>query len=171
MIEHTALRIDARPDGQGPSPFNAAALARCSLAAIWHMYIRYPLKRRSGATIIVVATTRPETMLGDTAVAVHPDDARYKDLIGKRVVLPLVGREIAIIADEYADPEKGSGAVKITPAHDFNDYEVYKRHPEIGLINIFDATAQLNDDVPEKYAGSIGSLRASASSRTLRRWR
>src|SRR5258705_6265121 len=100
---------------------------------------------------IVVATTRPETMLGDTAVAVHPADERYKDLIGKTVVLPLVGREIPIIADDYANPEKGSGAVKITPAHDFNDYQVYKRHPEIGLINIFDATAHLNDSVPEKY--------------------
>ena len=85
-------------------------------------------------------------MLGDTAVAVHPEDERYKALIGKKVVLPLVGREIPIVADEYADPEKGSGAVKITPAHDFNDYQVYKRHPEIGLINILDAKAQLNDE-------------------------
>jgi valyl-tRNA synthetase len=102
---------------------------------------------------IVVATTRPETMLGDTAVAVHPDDERYQALIGKTVVLPLVGREMAIVADSYADPKKGSGAVKITPAHDFNDYQVYKRHPEIGLINILDAKAQLNDAVPEKYRG------------------
>jgi valyl-tRNA synthetase len=102
---------------------------------------------------IVVATTRPETMLGDTAVAVHPDDPRYQALVGKSVVLPLVGREIPIIADSYADPKKGSGAVKITPAHDFNDYQVYKRHPEIGLINILDAKAQLNDEVPEKYRG------------------
>jgi valyl-tRNA synthetase len=82
-------------------------------------------------------------MLGDTAVAVHPEDERYKHLVGKTVVLPLVGREIPIIADEYSDPEKGSGAVKITPAHDFNDYEVYRRHPEIGLVNIFDAEARI----------------------------
>ena len=104
------------------------------------------------ARFIVVATTRPETMLGDTAVAVHPEDERYKDLIGKTVVLPLVGREIPIVADEYSDPEKGSGAVKITPAHDFNDYEVGKRH-DLPLVNIFDAKAQLNDNVPEKYRG------------------
>ena len=89
---------------------------------VGHLYhFRYPLKD-DPAQFIVVATTRPETMLGDTAVAVHPEDERYKDLIGKTVVLPLVGREIPIVADEYADPEKGSGAVKITPAHDFNDY-------------------------------------------------
>jgi len=117
---------------------------------LWHF--RYPLKEVP-SKFIVVATTRPETMLGDTAVAVHPEDGRYKDLVGKTVVLPLVGREIPIIADEYSDPEKGSGAVKITPAHDFNDYEVYRRHPEIGLVNIFDAKAQLNDAVPEKYRG------------------
>jgi valyl-tRNA synthetase len=136
---------------------------------LWHF--RYPLK--DGQTYrypiafdddcnptdweqrdhIVVATTRPETMLGDTAVAVHPDDERYQALIGKIVLLPLVGREITIVADSYADPKKGSGAVKITPAHDFNDYQVYQRHPEIGLINIFDAKAQLNEHVPEKYRG------------------
>jgi valyl-tRNA synthetase len=107
---------------------------------LWHF--KYPLKD-DPSRFIVVATTRPETMLGDTAVAVHPEDERYKSLIGKKVVLPLVGREIPIIADEYADPEKGSGAVKITPAHDFNDYQVYKRHPEIGLINILDERAQI----------------------------
>ena len=117
---------------------------------LWHF--KYPLKD-DPSKFIVVATTRPETMLGDTAVAVHPEDERYKALIGKKVVLPLVGREIPIIADEYADPEKGSGAVKITPAHDFNDYQVYKRHPEIGLINIMDAKAQLNENAPEKYRG------------------
>jgi valyl-tRNA synthetase len=117
---------------------------------LWHF--SYPLKD-DPSRFIVVATTRPETMLGDTAVAVHPDDERYKDLIGRKVTLPLVGREIPIIADSYADPEKGSGAVKITPAHDFSDYQVYKRHPEIGLISILDARAQLNDNVPEKYRG------------------
>jgi valyl-tRNA synthetase len=99
-----------------------------------------------------VATTRPETMLGDTAVAVHPEDERYKDLIGKKVVLPLVGREIPIVADDYSDPDIGSGAVKITPAHDFNDYQVGKRH-NLPLVNIFDARAQLNENVPEKYRG------------------
>src|SRR5262245_32403397 len=118
--------------------------------SLWHF--RYPLKD-DPSRFIVVATTRPETMLGDTSVAVHPEDERYRDLIGKKVVLPLVGREIPIIADEYADPEKGSGAVKITPAHDFNDYQVYKRHPEIGLINILDAKAQINENAPEKYRG------------------
>ncbi len=82
-------------------------------------------------------------MLGDTAVAVHPSDERYADLVGKMVVLPLVGRRIPIVADEYSDPEKGSGAVKITPAHDFNDFEVGKRH-KLPLINIFDGEAQLD---------------------------
>ena len=98
---------------------------------LWHL--RYPIEGKTfdpddPSTFIVVATTRPETMLGDTAVAVHPDDERYKALVGKNVILPLVGRKIPIIADEYSDPEKGSGAVKITPAHDFNDFEVGKRH-------------------------------------------
>jgi valyl-tRNA synthetase len=108
--------------------------------SLW--YLRYPLQGKTfnpddPSTFIVVATTRPETMLGDTAVAVHPDDERYADLIGKRVILPLVGREIPIIADEYSDPEKGSGAVKITPAHDFNDFEVGKRHglPQISVLD------------------------------------
>jgi valyl-tRNA synthetase len=116
---------------------------------LWH--IKYPLKD-DPTRFIVVATTRPETMLGDTAVAVHPTDERYQGLLGRTVVLPLVGREIPIVADEYSDPEKGSGAVKITPAHDFNDYEVGKRHL-LPLINIFDARANLNDNVPEKYRG------------------
>jgi valyl-tRNA synthetase len=112
---------------------------------LWH--IRYPIEERcfnpdDPATFIVVATTRPETMLGDTAVAVHPDDPRYKKLVGQNVVLPLVGRKIPIIADEYSDPEKGSGAVKITPAHDFNDFEVGKRH-QLPLVNIFSVEARL----------------------------
>jgi valyl-tRNA synthetase len=93
--------------------------------SLWH--IRYPLAD-DPARFLVVATTRPETMLGDTAVAVHPEDARYRNLIGKDVVLPLVGRRIPVVADEYSDPEKGTGAVKITPAHDFNDFEVGRRH-------------------------------------------
>ena len=112
---------------------------------LWHL--RYPIEGKTfhpndRSTFIVVATTRPETMLGDTAVAVHPDDERYKDLVGKNVILPLVGRKIPIIADEYSDPEKGSGAVKVTPAHDFNDFEVGKRH-NLPQINIFSAEAKL----------------------------
>ncbi|MEE8530974.1 MAG: valine--tRNA ligase [Hyphomicrobium sp.] len=114
---------------------------------LWHF--KYPLKD-DPEKFIVVATTRPETMLGDTAVAVHPDDERYKDLVGKTVVLPLVGREIPIVADEYSDPEKGSGAVKITPAHDFNDFEVGKRH-DLAQINIFDEHARINENAPEAY--------------------
>ncbi|MBO6827459.1 MAG: valine--tRNA ligase, partial [Sneathiella sp.] len=116
---------------------------------MWHF--NYPIEGEEGR-YITVATTRPETMLGDTGVAVHPDDDRYKDLIGKNVVLPIVGRLIPIVADEYADPEQGSGAVKITPAHDFNDFEVGKR-AGLEVINIMDINACLNDDVPEKYRG------------------
>ncbi|HEY1751100.1 MAG TPA: valine--tRNA ligase [Caulobacteraceae bacterium] len=113
--------------------------------------IRYPIEGEAGRHI-VVATTRPETMLGDTAVAVHPDDERYKDLVGKQVRLPLSDRLIPIVADEHADPEKGTGAVKITPAHDFNDFRVGQRH-DLPLINIFTPDAKLNDAAPEKYRG------------------
>ncbi len=107
--------------------------------SLWHF--RYPVEGEPGR-FITVATTRPETMLGDTAVAVHPDDVRYGDLVGKHAILPLVGRRIPIVADEYSDPEKGSGAVKITPAHDFNDFEVGRRHG-LTLINIFDPEARV----------------------------
>ncbi len=106
---------------------------------LWHF--KYPIEGREGS-YITVATTRPETMLGDTAVAVHPDDERYRDLIGRHAILPLVGRRIPIIADAYSDPEKGSGAVKITPAHDFNDFDVGRRH-HLPIINIFDRSARL----------------------------
>jgi valyl-tRNA synthetase len=106
---------------------------------LWH--IKYPIE--GSDEFIVVATTRPETMLGDVAVAVHPDNERLKHLIGKTAILPLVGRRIPVIADEYADPEKGTGAVKITPAHDFNDFEVGKRH-HLPLINVFDDEAHLS---------------------------
>jgi valyl-tRNA synthetase len=106
--------------------------------SLW--YIKYPIE--GSDEFIVVATTRPETMLGDVAVAVHPDNERLKHLIGKHAILPLVGRRIPIIGDDYADPEKGSGAVKITPAHDFNDFEVGKRH-DLPLINVFDQEAHL----------------------------
>ncbi|MDR6357667.1 valyl-tRNA synthetase [Pseudomonas psychrotolerans] len=111
---------------------------------LWHL--RYPLadgaRTAEGADHLVVATTRPETLLGDAAVAVHPEDPRYKDLIGQYVELPLVGRRIPIVADDYCDPEFGTGCVKITPAHDFNDYEVGKRH-NLPLINVFDADAAI----------------------------
>jgi valyl-tRNA synthetase len=115
---------------------------------LWHL--RYPLADASGH--LVVATTRPETMLGDTAVAVHPDDERYRHLVGKQIRLPLTDRLIPIVADDYADPAFGSGCVKITPGHDFNDYELGKRHT-LPLINIFDANATLNDEVPARYRG------------------
>ena len=115
---------------------------------MWHF--RYPLSDGSGH--LVVATTRPETMLGDTAVAVHPEDPRYKDLIGQTVRLPLADRDIPIIADDYVDPDFGSGCVKITPAHDFNDYEVGKRH-DLPQINLFTIEAQLNDNAPQAYRG------------------
>ncbi|MBN9020716.1 MAG: valine--tRNA ligase, partial [Rhizobiales bacterium] len=100
-------------------------------------HFKYPIEGEEGR-FIVVATTRPETMLGDTGVAVHPEDERYRDLVGKHAILPLVGRRIRIVADEYADPEAGTGAVKITPAHDFNDFEVGKRHdlPQINILDI-----------------------------------
>ena len=104
-------------------------------------YIKYPIEGTS--EFITVATTRPETMLGDTAVAVHPDDERYKHLVGKQVILPLVGRRIPIIAEEYSDPEKGTGAVKITPAHDFNDFEVGRRH-HLQQISVLDVEAKLD---------------------------
>jgi len=119
--------------------------------SLW--YLRYPLEGKSfdpadAASFIVVATTRPETMLGDSAVAVHPDDERYRDLIGKHVILPLVGRKIPIVADDYSDPEKGSGAVKITPAHDFNDFEVGRRHnlPQISVLDQEGCLALLDNE-------------------------
>ncbi|MBF8268928.1 MAG: valine--tRNA ligase [Gammaproteobacteria bacterium] len=132
---------------------------------LWH--IRYPLKddvqgrtsaaggRMPGAAgkdYLVVATTRPETMLGDTAVAVNPDDERYRDLIGQQLILPLTGRTIPIIADNYVDPEFGTGCVKITPAHDFNDYAIGQRH-NLPLINIFTIDAVINDNGPSAYRG------------------
>ncbi|WP_119343425.1 valine--tRNA ligase [Facilibium subflavum] len=116
--------------------------------ALWHF--SYPLEDGSG--VIEIATTRPETMLGDVAVAVHPEDARYKNLIGKKVKLPLTDRLIPIIADDYVEKEFGTGCVKITPAHDFNDYEIGKRHG-LEIINILTPDATLNDNVPEKYRG------------------
>ncbi len=113
---------------------------------MWHM--RYPISGEEG--FLTVATTRPETMLGDSAVAVHPEDSRYTHLIGKHIELPLTGRTIPIIADDYVDPGFGSGCVKITPAHDFNDYEVGKRH-DLELINIFTIEARINEQAPQQY--------------------
>ncbi len=133
---------------------------------LWHL--RYPLADGTGH--LIVATTRPETMLGDTAVAVHPEDERYRHLVGKQIRLPLADRLIPIIADEYVDPAFGSGCVKITPGHDFNDYDVGKRH-DLPLINIFDANASLNDEVPAEVSrpGSFEGPQA-ASSPTSKLW-
>ena len=113
---------------------------------LWHF--RYPLA--SGEGHLTVATTRPETMLGDSAVAVHPDDERYKDLVGQEIILPIVGRRIPIIADDYVDPKFGTGCLKITPAHDFNDYEIGKRH-DLPIFNILTDGAALNNEVPDAY--------------------
>jgi valyl-tRNA synthetase len=115
---------------------------------LWHL--KYPLS--GGGGYLIVATTRPETMLGDTAVAVHPDDERYRHLIGRQVRLPLAERDIPVIADEYVDPAFGSGCVKITPAHDFNDYEIGQRHG-LAMINVMTLDAALNDEVPAPYRG------------------
>jgi valyl-tRNA synthetase len=124
---------------------------------LWHF--RYPVDGENfdpenPQTFITVATTRPETMLGDTAVAVHPDDERYKGLVGKKVILPIVGRKIPVVADEYSDPEKGSGAVKITPAHDFNDFEVGKRH-KLPAINILTVEARINLKENEDFVEGV----------------
>ena len=116
--------------------------------SLWHF--RYPLANNAG--FLVVATTRPETMLGDTAVAVHPEDERYTHLIGETIRLPLADRDIPIIADDYVDPEFGTGCVKITPGHDFNDHAMGERH-ELPVLNIMTKNAELNDDVPEAYRG------------------
>jgi valyl-tRNA synthetase len=115
---------------------------------LWHL--RYPMVEGPG--YLVVATTRPETMLGDAAVAVHPDDERYRHLLGRRVRLPLTDRELPIVADAFVDPTFGSGCVKITPAHDFNDYELGQRH-NLPMINIMTLDAALNDNVPKAYQG------------------
>ena len=116
---------------------------------LWHF--KYPIEGEADR-YITVATTRPETMLGDTGVAVHPDDDRYRDLVGKNAVLPLVGRLLPIVADDYSDMEQGTGAVKMTPAHDFNDFEVGRRH-DLELVNIFDSQARVNENAPEAYRG------------------
>ncbi len=113
-------------------------------------YIKYPIE--NSEDFITIATTRPETMLGDSAVAVHPKDKRFKKYLGKNVILPLSNRKVKIIADEYADPEQGTGAVKITPAHDFNDYDVGKRN-KLEIINIFTDDGKINHNAPSNYRG------------------
>ncbi|MEM7259600.1 MAG: class I tRNA ligase family protein, partial [Pseudomonadota bacterium] len=123
-------------------------LSEDEAGSLWHF--NYPLA--SGDGHLTVATTRPETMLGDTAVAVHPDDERYQHLIGKEIELPIVGRRIPIVADDYVDPEFGTGCVKITPAHDFNDYELGKRH-NLPMINVMTDDAAMAADVPQAYRG------------------
>jgi valyl-tRNA synthetase len=122
--------------------------AREEESRLW--YIRYPLE--SGEGHVIVATTRPETMLGDVAVAVNPEDSAYKDIVGSRVILPLTGRSIPVISDEYVDPEFGTGCVKITPAHDFNDYRVGLRH-RLEPVNIFTLDARINENAPPPYRG------------------
>ena len=116
--------------------------------SLW--YIDYEIENEN--KVITVATTRPETMFGDTAIAVHPEDERYKDAIGKFAILPIVNRRLIILADEYAKVDQGSGAVKITPAHDFNDYELGRRH-NLEVVNIFDENAKLNENCPKEYEG------------------
>jgi valyl-tRNA synthetase len=132
---------------------------------LWHF--RYPLAKgevtAEGKDYLVVATTRPETLLGDTAVAVHPEDERYQSLIGKSVILPLVGRELPIVADDYVDIEFGTGCVKITPAHDFNDYEIGKRH-QLPLINVFNLNAEILSEA-ESY--NVQGLRIEGIDLTL----
>jgi valyl-tRNA synthetase len=131
--------------------------------SLWH--IRYPIADEPARSIIV-ATTRPETMLGDTAVAVHPKDARYGDLVGKLAVLPLVGRRIPIVADEYSDPEKGTGAVKITPAHDFNDFEVGRRH-DLPMPTILDREARVSIAEIDDALASVNGVSDPAFTRSL----
>ena len=113
-------------------------------------FIKYKLYDSN--EFLVVATTRPETMFGDTAVAIHPKNPELKSFIGRKVIVPLVNKEIPVIADDYADPDKGSGAVKITPAHDFNDFIIGKKH-NLNFINIFDTEAKLNNNVPATFIG------------------
>src|SRR3954447_26639909 len=124
--------------------------------SLWHS--RYPIEGED-RRFITVATTRPETMLGDTGVAVHPEDERYRDLVGRYAILPLVGRRIPIVADEYSDPEKGTGAVKITPAHDFNDFEVGRRH-DLPLVNVFGPEAQIRIAGTDAFSGASADVLA-----------
>ena len=127
--------------------------------SLWHL--KYQITNES--KYLIVATTRPETMLGDTAVAVNPEDDRYKKYIGKSITLPITNRQVPIIADEYVDEEFGTGCVKITPAHDFNDFEIGKRHG-LEIINILNKDGTLNEEVPKSF---IGLDRSSARKKVL----
>ena len=127
--------------------------------------IRYPVEACPGE-YITVATTRPETMLGDTAVAVHPEDPRFAALVGKRVIVPLVGRAIPVVADEYSDPKKGTGAVKITPAHDFNDFEVGRRHG-VAMPTVLDPEARISLD---EIAEDLRTIEGLADPDFVRDW-
>jgi len=129
---------------------------------LWHF--KYPLSDGSGH--VSVATTRPETMLGDTAVAVHPEDERYQSLIGKTLRLPITGREIPVVADDYVDPEFGSGCVKITPAHDFNDYAIGERH-DLTMINVIDADARIISADTAREPGLSDGERVQSEQQTL----
>jgi valyl-tRNA synthetase len=156
------------------APFDAAALGKIlNKNANGHLYyFDYPVADEAGNAsdeVLTVATTRPETMLGDTAVAVHPDDDRYKHLHGKKVRLPLVGRLIPIVADTYSDPEKGTGAVKITPAHDFNDFEVGRRHAAEGVlpITVLDAEGRMQLRGNEAFSAGIAESRDSEIAQTV----
>jgi valyl-tRNA synthetase len=131
---------------------------------LWHF--RYPIEGEEGR-YIVVATTRPETMLGDTGVAVNPADERYRDLVGKNAVLPLVGRKLKIVADAYADPETGSGAVKMTPAHDFNDFEVGKRH-DLPMINVLDPEGNIAIGTNKDFLAGLGKIKGKDADETLK---
>ncbi|MFC0410477.1 valine--tRNA ligase [Roseomonas elaeocarpi] len=137
--------------------------SRETKGSLWHL--RYPVEGEPGR-FLVVATTRPETMLGDTAVAVHPEDERYRDLVGKNVILPLTGRRIPVVADTYSDPEKGTGAVKITPAHDFNDFAVGKRH-DLAAISVLDAEACVTLAEIEGALAAVEGVADPAFTRTL----
>jgi valyl-tRNA synthetase len=123
-------------------------LYRTVQGKLW--YLKYPVK--DSDEFVIVATTRPETMLGDTGIAVNPNDERYRQLIGKKIILPVVGREIPVFADDYVDMSFGTGAVKVTPAHDVNDYEMAKKH-NLDIINIFNEDATLNNNVPDELQG------------------
>ncbi len=158
VVQVEAKGTFAWTDGDPEKPFDVEALGKVlKKNPSGHMYhFRYPLAE-DPSRFIVVATTRPETMLGDSGVAVHPADARYTGLVGKTVRLPLVGREIVVVADEYSDPEKGTGAVKITPAHDFNDFEVGKRHG-LAQINVLDAFGRVISGAAAKLDGIAETL-------------
>ena len=113
-------------------------------------YIKYQIENEDN--FLTIATTRPETMLGDTAVAINPKDERYKKYLGKKIIVPIVERQVKIIADKYVSIEQGSGALKVTPAHDFNDFDIGKRH-KLEYINIFEKNGKLNNNAPQEFVG------------------